>query len=67
VIIFSFSATVGVLNGWNRAVYSNSLMATLNARQAIRSAVKDETMSVALRGIHKAGSSTVNSNVNLAS
>jgi hypothetical protein len=39
-------------------LYSNSLMATLNARQSIRSAVAEETLSVSLRGIQNSGGST---------
>ncbi|KIM83937.1 hypothetical protein PILCRDRAFT_818965 [Piloderma croceum F 1598] len=40
--------------------YSNSLMATLNARKAIRNAGEDESMSVSLRGIQRTGLSTAN-------
>ena len=40
--------------------YSNSMMATLNARQAIRNVTEDETISLSLRG----GMSMTNSKVN---
>jgi hypothetical protein len=36
-------------------LYSNSLMAILNARQSIRSALSDEIMSISLGGIQKSG------------
>jgi hypothetical protein len=36
-------------------VYSNSLMAILNARQSIRSILSDEVMSISLGGIQKSG------------
>jgi hypothetical protein len=39
--------------------YSNSMMATLNARQAIRNVTEDETISLSLRG----GMSVTNSKV----